>query len=549
MFDSVLPEPAELHSVDDVALIEAIEGWARAAVASDARRLAAIAELVRRRCGDPDDERNLWACDPTDSAAAEVAAALNIGHGRALSQLRLAQMLSDRLPMINTLFLAGSIPLRMVSTLMWRTLLVDDDVVDLLDAALAHDVISWGPLSQRKLEQVIDLLIDKHDPLAVRRFQQAARRREVVLGARDDETGTAAIWGRLFATDAAALKKRLNLMAHSVCKDDPRTMGQRRADALGALAVGSDHLACACGGAQCPANPDDGRASHVHIHIAGDPSALTAPSDAGLHGESPYVAPGPEFGPERPPADESAPEPEPAPEPATPAVTAQPCRRGAGVILGGAIVPAALLAELIRNGAKVHFVTDPGPEPENHYTPSAKLAEFIRMRDMTCRFPGCDLPADRADIDHTLPWPYGATHPSDLKCYCRKHHNLKTWWTGDDGWTDQQLPDGTVIVTSPTGNTYTTTPGASLLFPGCNITTTASPPPRGAPPSRPPGAGTHMAIRKRTRAQDHTYRITAERAHNAALIAPTPHRAPTSHQPHSRETDAPTSEDDDPPPF
>src|ERR1700712_5178695 len=100
MFDGALLEPAELPAADDAALLEAIGGWNRVSAAADARRLAATAELVRRRCGDSEDERALWACDPTDSAAAEVAAALNIGHGRALTQLRLAQMLSERLPAI-----------------------------------------------------------------------------------------------------------------------------------------------------------------------------------------------------------------------------------------------------------------------------------------------------------------------------------------------------------------------------------------------------------------------------------------------------------------
>ncbi len=65
------------------------------------------------------------------------------------------------------------------------------------------------------------------------------------------------------------------------------------------------------------------------------------------------------------------------------------------------------------------------------YRPSAKLARFVRARDLTCRFPGCTAPAEFCDIDHVIPYPLGATHPSNLACLCRKHHHLKTFWTGD----------------------------------------------------------------------------------------------------------------------
>ena len=36
----------------------------------------------------------------------------------------------------------------------------------------------------------------------------------------------------------------------------------------------------------------------------------------------------------------------------------------------------------------------------------------------------------------------GVTHASNLKCECRIHHLLKTFW----GWRDTQLPDGTGIL-------------------------------------------------------------------------------------------------------
>jgi hypothetical protein len=44
---------------------------------------------------------------------------------------------------------------------------------------------------------------------------------------------------------------------------------------------------------------------------------------------------------------------------------------------------------------------------------------------------------------------------------------VKTFW----GWRDQQLPDGTVILTSPSGQTNVTTPDSALLFPSLCLPT------------------------------------------------------------------------------
>ena len=38
-----------------------------------------------------------------------------------------------------------------------------------------------------------------------------------------------------------------------MCREDPRTKRQRRADALAALAAGVDTLACRCDAEECPA--------------------------------------------------------------------------------------------------------------------------------------------------------------------------------------------------------------------------------------------------------------------------------------------------------
>jgi hypothetical protein len=111
----------ELRGADDAAVIDAVTGWARLGAAADARKYAAIAELARRRTT---GEHARWACDDEAAAAAEVAAALNIGHGRASGEMDLAVVLRDRFPKVAALFLAGDVTARRVWLIANRTYLV-----------------------------------------------------------------------------------------------------------------------------------------------------------------------------------------------------------------------------------------------------------------------------------------------------------------------------------------------------------------------------------------------------------------------------------------
>jgi hypothetical protein len=94
---------------------------------------------------------------------------------------------------------------------------------------------------------------------------------------------------------------------------------------------------------------------------------------------------------------------------------------------------------------------------------------------------------------------------------------LKTFYGGPGGWAERQLADGTIVLTAPTGHTYTTTPDGAAFFP-----TLAAPtgqliiPEHTDPPSD--ARGIMLPRRKRTRATDRHYRIAAERAINQARI-------------------------------
>jgi hypothetical protein len=239
MFDAWLPGPSELESADEAAVVAAISNSARAEAAAAARRLAAIAELVARHA-DGSTDHAYWSCDNWDAMAAEVAAAQGISHAMASGQMYLAMALRTRLPRVRALFADGTISARLASALVWHTdLIKDPDTMALVDAALAAGAAQLGPLSVGKAAQAIDAIVDRHDPDALRCRRAGARGRHVTISPDTEQSGMASLWGTLLATDAAVLDRRLTDMAHQVCDADPRTLDQRRADALATLAAGA----------------------------------------------------------------------------------------------------------------------------------------------------------------------------------------------------------------------------------------------------------------------------------------------------------------------
>ena len=392
MFDSLAP--SGLPDADDAAVVGAVEGWARAEAAGAARRLAAIGELVERRCVPDGDERESWSCDLWDATAAEVGAALNMSMRRASSQMFLARSLRERLAKVNALFLAGRIGARLVSTISWRThLVVDEEAMAAIDAGIAQAAEEWGVLSDARVEEAIDALVEKHDPQAREWFEAAKRGVDVQFGKPDDATGTCSMWGRLLTVHAELAERRLSLIARSVCAADPRTVGQRREAAMGAVFAGADRIVCECGAPDCPNPTGTALANTVVITVVAEAATVEAATGSA---------------PQAPSADPAAEVPE--------AVPAEPKPVSPARLTVGGIVPTPLLAQLIRNGATLVPLKAPCQEAEDRYRPSVGLARFVRCRDMTCRFPGCTAAAEVCDIDHAVAYPVGPTHPSKLRC-------------------------------------------------------------------------------------------------------------------------------------
>jgi hypothetical protein len=96
------------------------------------------------------------------------------------------------------------------------------------------------------------------------------------------------------------------------------------------------------------------------------------------------------------------------------------------------------------------------------YRPTKAIKRYLRYRDGTCRFPGCNRAAQHCDLDHTKDHQHGGpTECENLSHLCRKHHRLKHQTT----WKVQQVGNGVLEWTSPGGRSYITQPEVLLTAP------------------------------------------------------------------------------------
>ena len=91
---------------------------------------------------------------------------------------------------------------------------------------------------------------------------------------------------------------------------------------------------------------------------------------------------------------------------------------------------------------------------EDRYIPSRKLKHLIRARTARCCAPGCGAQAITSEIDHTVPYPAGASCECNLGPACQRHHHAKH----APGWKLEQTEPGVMRWTTPSGRAYTTRP-------------------------------------------------------------------------------------------
>ncbi|MEE6177071.1 HNH endonuclease signature motif containing protein [Mycobacterium sp. 050134] len=434
MFDA---DAAPLDGLDPAGLLAVVESTHRGESKLVARRLGAVAALLRHRvaAAERSEQRADYASvDGFEQTSAEVAAAMNLSPVAANYVVSYAEALDTRLPKVAALLAQGRTDWRTVRLILSRTdLITDDGLIAEVDRSMAERIGSWHGWSKQRIVNAIDATVRAVDPDAARE-RRAAADSDRYLAVEARENGMSAVFGTVTATAASVFDRRLSQLATGVCQGDPRTMDQRRADALAALTEGRE-LVCGCGNPQCPRQSDAERpsgAARVVINVVA--------SDHTVYGGG------------------SAP----------------------GYLQGHGVIDAEQVRELVATAA-LH-VLDPVTSPAQAlcYQPPAALERAVRCRDLTCRFPGCSRSAEFCDLDHTIPFNHqdpasgGLTVYVNLKCLCRFHHRLKTF----GGWRDRQLADGTIVWTSPSGRTYRTSPGGADLFPLPRGPACAGPPPR-----------------------------------------------------------------------
>ncbi len=424
----------EVAALDLVVLTERLVGWAQAL------HLRATADFVRR----PEvivlvDQASAPVPAPLgemvrEFADSEVAAALGLTSrgaelliGTAVSCVDLAKSWSA--------LMAGRIDYPRLLTIIDETSSCDPDAVRRVEAA----VLPRGRRGSRgEFRRSIRRAVLRHDAAGAEARSEKARG-DVYVRSGPASPGTAWLDAHLRAEDAAAIRTVLDAAAASMRRepDEDRTIDQLRAAAL----TGPFWAALATGLLQTPDGPLPlahlgGQAPAIELTVqrqdsCGDDPATAATDD---HDDSPLpdVCAAVElegYGP----------------------VTGQVARQIASCAVAGSR-PLVRRVERIDARAAQRLAQAWMPEPD--YRPSPALARHIRARNRRCAFPGCGMPARRCDLDHTIPWPEGETHPSNLAPLCRRHHRLKH----HPGVRLDQLRPGHLVWTLPTGHTYTTGP-------------------------------------------------------------------------------------------
>ncbi|MFT4397480.1 DUF222 domain-containing protein [Gordonia lacunae] len=391
--------------------------------------------------------------------------AARISHQAAMSRRQAeiliddAIALRDRLPEVADTLRDGILSQWQIRLIISRTELIpaDDPITPALDAEIAATIRRrTGVWDRARLRDMVDRLVFRHDPDAVRqRRKDAMDRRGVWTHELPD--GTAELTAVMSAENVRISAKAVSVLADAVCKRDGRKRGHRQSDAMFALLTRTA-FECQCDNEQtCTADiPDpqsvlDAVRAEIVIHVVTDAATLAGAPGVGFLDEHGIIS------------DEHvrdlAARPDATLTPVTPART-QPTYVATNDDDHRRTAQRPAPAEDTRadddnGGATTRSDSEPGDttasvavvypatHPGNGYRPTASCADLVRVRDGYCAEPGCTRSSFACDLDHvteydhTNPGRGGATSSENLNAKCRPSHLLKTH--GD--WVDVQYRD------------------------------------------------------------------------------------------------------------
>ncbi|KQU56564.1 hypothetical protein ASG84_20625, partial [Rhodococcus sp. Leaf278] len=139
-----------------------------------------------------------------------------------------------------------------------------------------------------------------------------------------------------------------------------------------------------------------------------------------------------------------------------------------GIYLGNASLAAALEAAIAADPTLGKSVArDPLTDRALIYRPDSLTTAAVRLRDRHCRFPGCQRPADRCQLDHVIAFDHanplggGWTTVNNLQCLCEFHHTVKS----AGYWSAIMLPGGAILWRSTSKTTRITLPANGTAVP------------------------------------------------------------------------------------
>ena len=377
--------------------------------------LHSVSALVACRL-DVFDTRELAELDGFRTAKAWLRGFGRLSPGAAAGAHNRARVLRA-LPALQAAALAGAVSAEHVDKVHQLTDRVDLEQVKAYDDILADLSATAGPAETQK---ACERIAAHHDPDGADPDPEAEfERRDLSVS---QSGGMTQVRGRLDPEGGAALLAVLDAIMRPPAKDDPRSAGQRRADAMVDL---------------CRATLAGGELSTVHgvrpqIGLLITPQQLT-----GLATAAGGVAAGGVSGPALaavgvPPVD-------------------KPWLDWVGPVSPATARRIACDAEFFR------IVLDPrNGLPLDVGSAYRIVPPWIRKavlaRDRTCRWPGCDAPRAWLDIHHVMPWAiYRRTTVDECLALCRFHHQR----VHEAGWAlDFDVTTGQVSVTRPDGRPY-----------------------------------------------------------------------------------------------